>query len=326
MADNELDLMQWQIGTQTLFNTAVTPTAKLMGVEDGEIQAVVSTSAVPEQRKSLVPAYTATVDSVTGEASLSGAASFEQIGYLLDSLLGQATPGVGPNYTRDYVAPTGTKPSPRILTLTRGSGLDARALKGGIVNELTLTAETNARVGYEAKLIGHSVETDVLAVLSDTTVNYIHSNQLALTFDTTLGMGSTPLVPLAYKMELGLNFNKMVQMGLGSVNPMDHKIKKGEVGSNQLKLAMELDANSAAYYNSIITATYVPFSAKIGATFTSGSLLFNLYYSGYAAEAPKYVVDTDGVATFEFVFSPLYNAAFGNWFKASLTNAIATLP
>lgn len=326
MADNELDLMQWQLGTQTVFATAVTPTAKLMGVEDGEIQALVSTSAVPEQRNSLAPAFTATVDSVTGEATLSGAASFEQIGYQLDSLFGQATPGVGPGYSREYLAPLTTKPTPRILTLTKGSSLDARALKGGIVNELTLTAETNARVGYESKLIGHSVETDTLAALSDTAVNYIHSNQVAITFDTTLAFGTTPLSPIAYKAELGLNFNKMVQMGLGSVNPYGHKIKKGEVGSNQLKLAMELDATSAGYYNSLITATYVPFSAKISLTFTYGALVYIIYYSGYAAEAPKYVEDTDGVATFEFVFSPLYNSTFGNWLKMTLTNAVAVLP
>ena len=327
MADNELDLMQWQLGTQTVFQTAVAPTAKLMGVEDGEIQALVGTSAVPEQRNSLAPAFNATVDSVTGEGTLSGAANFEQIGYLLDSLLGQATPGVGPGYTRAYTAPLGTKPSPRILTLTKGSSLDARALKGGIVNELTLTAETNARVGYESKLIGHSVETDTLAALSDTAVNYIHSNQVALKFDTWAGtMGGTALTPTAYKMELGLNFNKMVQMGLGSVNPLGHKHKKGEVGSNQLKLAMELDTTSAGYYNSIITATTDPFRAQIQATFTSGSLIFVVQYAGYAAEAPKYVEDTDGVATLEFVFSPLYHSVFGNWFKASLANAVAVLP
>ncbi len=327
MADNEIDLMQWQVGTQTLFNTAVTPTAKLMGVEDGELQAVVNTSAVPEQRRSLAPAYNATVDSVTGEASLSGAATFEQIGYQLDSLLGQATPGVGPGYTRAYYAPLITKPAPRILTLTRGSTIDARCLKGGIVNELTLTAETNTRLGYESKLIGHSVETDVLAALSDTTVNYIHSNQVALKFDTWAGtMGGTSLTPLAYKMELGLNFNKMVQMGLGAVNPLDHKIKKGEVGSNQLKLAMELDSASADYYNSIITATTDPFRAQIQATFTSGSLIFVIQYAGYASEAPKYVEDTDGVSTLEFIFSPLYHNTFANWLKMSLTNAVAVLP
>jgi hypothetical protein len=327
MADNELDLMQWQIGSQSQFDTAVTPTAKLMGVESGEIQPLVETSAVPEQRASLAPAFTATIDKVSGEASIAGAANYQQIGYLFDSLLGEASPsGAGP-YTRAYAAPLGSKPTPRILTLVRGSSLDARCLKGGIVNELTLTAETNQRVMYDGKMIGHSVESDALAALSDLAVDYLHSNQVALTLVTWAGtMGATALSPLAYNYELGLNFNKMLQMGLGSVTPRDHKIRKGEADSNQLKLSMELHSDSAGWFNSIISATATPFRAQIQATFTLGAASLVLQYAGYAAEAPKYVEDTDGIATLEFTFSPLYHSTFGNWFKASLVNAVATLP
>jgi hypothetical protein len=326
MADNERDLMQWQVGTQTVFETAVTPTAKLLGIEEGEIQPLVETSAVMEQRASLAPAYAATVDSVTGEASVKGDATFEQLGYFLDSLLGQAAPsGAGP-YVRAYAAPLGTKPAPRILTLTHGSALDARCLKGGIVNELTLTAEKNTRVKHEAKLIGHSVESDALAALSDIVPNWIHGNQVALTIDTWGGtMGGTALTPIAYKYELGLNFNKMVQMGLGAVTPRDHKIKKGEPDSNQLKIAMELHATSAGWFNDIITATATPWRAQVQATFTLSTAILVIKYAGFAAEAPKYVEDDDGIASLEFTLSPMYHATVANWLKIDLTNSVAVL-
>ncbi len=327
MPDNELDLMQWQVGKQTLFATEVVPTAKLIGVTDGEIAPLVETSAVPEQRATLAPAFQATVDKVTGEATVSGDANFEQLPYFLDSLLGEATPGTGPAYKRDYAAPLGSKPSPRIMTLVRGSALDSRALKGAIVNELTIAGENNKRITYEAKAIGHSVIQKAVAVIADTSPNYIHANQVAIALDTWAGtMGGTPLTPTAYSFELGLNFNKMVQHGLGSLTPKDHKIKRGEPDSNQLKLSMELDTTSAGYFNSLITATTDPWRAQIQLTFTSGSLIYLIQYAGYAAEAPSYIADTDGVATLEFVFSPLYHATLANWLKMSVSNLVATLP
>lgn len=328
MADNELDLMQWQIGTQSAFDTAVTPTAKLIGVTEGEIAAQVETSPVAEQRATLsAAAFAATVDKKHGEASLTVDLTYEQAAYWLDSALGTATPGTGPGYARTYAAPLGTKPTPRILTLTRGSALDARCLKGAIVNELTLKAESNARATAELAFLGHSVESDSLAALSDTTPDYMHANQLALTFDTWAGtMGATPLVPLAYSLELGLNLNRMLQHGIGSLNPVGHKIKRGEGDSNQLKLTLELDSTSAGYYNSIVAATTEVFKAQIQGTFTLGSKIFVFQYAGYCPEAPAYVADSDGIATLEFIFSPMYHATFGNWFKASLTNLVSTMP
>lgn len=326
MADNELDLFQWQVGTQTLFATAVTPTAKLIGVSaDGEIAPIIETSAVREERATLAPTYSATVDSITGEATVPGDANYEQIAWILDSLLGQATPGSGPGYARQYSGPIGTKPSPRILTLTRGSALDARCLKGAIANELTLTTETNKRVTYEAKFIGHSVEADALASLADITPNYIHANQAAITLDTWAGtMGATALPSIAYNLELGLNMNKGVKMGIGSASPRGHKNPRGEGDSNQLKLSVELDTDSAAYYTSILSGSL--WQAQVQITYTldaTHSLV--IQYAGYASEAPKFASESDGIATLDLVLSPMYHPTVANWLKITLTNAVSTL-
>lgn len=327
MADNELDLMQWQLGTQSQFDTAVTPTAKIMGVTEGEINAQVETSPVREHRATLAPNFQATVDKKHGEASLTVDLNYEQIGYWLDSALGQATPsGDGP-YVRAYAAPLAAKPTPRILTLVRGSALDTRCIKGAIANELTIKAKSNQRATADIAFLGHSVESDALASLSDIAPEYLHANQLALTLDTWAGtMGATPLVPLAYNLELGLNMNRMLQHGLGSLAPVDHKIKRGEGDSNQLKLTLELASASAGYYNSIIAATTDVFKAQIQATFTLGTKIFQFQYAGYCPEAPSYLPDEDGIATLEFTFSPMYHTTFANWFKASLTNSVSTLP
>jgi len=49
-------------------------------------------------------------------------------------------------------------------------------------------------------------------------------------------------------------------------------------------------------------------------------------HAGYAAEAPTIYEESDGISSLEFVFSPMYHSTFGNWFKASLVNSVATLP
>lgn len=327
MADNEMDLMQWQVGSQSVFATAVTPTAKLIGVSaDGKIAPIVETSAVREQRATLAPTYSATVDKITGEATLPGDATYEQLAWILDSLLGQATPGSGPGYARQYSGPAGsTKPTPRILTLTRGSSLDARCLKGAIANELSLKTETNKRVTYETKFIGHSVEADSLASLADITPNYIHANQCAITLDAWGGtMGTTPLPSIAYNIELGLNMNKAVTMGIGSASPRGHNHKRGEGDGNQLKLSVELDTDSAGYLTSILGGSL--YQAQIQMTYTldaTHSLV--VQYAGYVAEAPEYPSDSDGIATLDLTFAPMYNPTLGGWLKMTLTSAVSTL-
>lgn len=328
MANNELALMQWQAGTQTTFADDVAPTVKLMGAQDGEVNALVPASVVEESRASLAPAYEATVDSQSGEATVPGDANYEQIAYYLDSLFGKATPGSGPGYSRAYAAPLLSVPSPRILTLVRGSAVAVAALKGAICNTLTFKAELNKRLSFEAGFIGHSVVTSrALSVLSDTSPTPIHSNQAAIMLDTWGGtMGATAFTPAAYSIEFGFDLAKFVQMGIGSPTPLGHKIGKGDAGSNQVKVSMELDAASAAYYAAVISPSGVtPFKCQFQVTFSSGSLSLQLQFAGFTPEAPKFVSDSDGVSTLEFVLSPLYHASFANWFKATLINSIADL-
>jgi hypothetical protein len=209
----------------------------------------------------------------------------------------------------------------------RGSALDNRRLVGAIANEFTLTAETNKRVSRETKFLGHTVGAGSLATLTDLVVDYLHANQAAIAIDTWAGtMGATALTTTAYKYELGVNMNRMMQTGLGSAHPKDHKIRRGETGSNQLKLSLELDSVSAGYYTSILAATDGPLALQVQITFTKGTLVYTIQYAGYADGAPKYVEDNDGVASLELVLSPMYHPTFANWLKMSLTSAVGTLP
>lgn len=328
MADNESDFVQWQIGVQSAFETAVTPTKKLIGISsDGVLKPMVESTGVDEQRGSLVPVYTATVDKVGGEATIPGAATYDQIGYLLDSLFGTATPtGAGP-YVRSWLGPTTTKPASKALTVVRGSAVDARKLTGGIVNEFTLKAEANARTTFEAGLIGHSVSAGALAALSDVAVNFLHANQMTLFLDAFGGsFGGTAIAPTVFSAELALNANKAAKYGLRAATPAGWKQSKGEADSNQLKMGIEMETATAAWLTSILTASgQAPWRPLVRLKWSiDANNILEIDYAGWCPEAPEISGDSDGISQIEFTLNPLYDATLGSWIKVTLTNQVSS--
>ncbi len=329
MADNELDLMQWQVGTQSVFGTGVTATAKLMGISGGSIQPVIEASELNEARGALTPGYTVTLDKATGTASLEGDLTYEDVCYWLDSGFGNATPtGAGP-YVRAY-AGAGAKPTPRILTLFHGaSGVATQKLIGGVVSKFGYAFESNKRGTFKTELLGHSVADGALAALSDRAVNPIHANDITLYIDTWAGtMGSTSIAIAKYNISADFDLNRMVQMSAGSLNPLGWKQKKAEAKSNTMTLALEVDSVSKAYLDSILTATSAggPLKLQVRLKATIGAnQIFQHDFAGFCAEAPELVTDTDGVAQYEFTLQALYHSTLASWTKFSVTNQVATL-
>lgn len=325
--NNEIDLMQWQVGNQTAFGTAVDPTVKLLGINEGKLSPEVETSEVSEQRASLVPAFNVTLDKIAGAAKLSGDLMFEQIAWLLDSLLGTATPGVTPNFVRDYAGPTTTKPTSRIMSLVHGSTEGVYGLVGGIVNEMAIKAETNKRATFDASLIGRNVASDALVALTDpAVVNFAHGNQMTLFLDTWAGtMGTTALTATAFSFELGLNAAKALKHGLGTEYPLDVSQKKLGVDGNSLKLALEYTAaQSKAYLDAMLASA--PFKAQVRLKFTlSATKSLQIDFCGWQKEAPEVFTDSDGIAQVELTLAPLYHATVANWLKISLINGIADI-
>jgi len=326
--NNELALMEWQIGKQSAFDKDVTPTARLVGISDGSIIPKVESSIVEEQRGTLVPAYDVTLDKKSGEAKISGDVNFEQIGYFLDSVLGEATPSGTTKYTRAYAGPIGTKPVPRICTLIRGSSEGVYGLVGAVGNELTLKGETNKRLTFDCSMLGHSVAELALAspALADPVVNYAHANQMTMFLDNWSGtMGTTPITANAFSFELGINSGKALKSGLGSLNPIDIIQNKFDAGGNQLKLALEFEATqSKAWLDAIIGG---PLKAQVKLVWTlDADHTITVEYAGFTPEAPELFPDADGVAQLDLVLNPLYHTTFANWLKISLVNKVATLP
>ena len=330
MADSELDLMQVQVGKEVTWGTVVAPTAKLMGIETCEITPLHESEHIPEMRADLTPAYNAIVNRFTGEASIDGTILYEDICYFLDSLLGEATPtGTGP-YTYAYAGP-GVKPTPRMLSLVKGSTEGVFALAGGLVNTLEMSFEPNAKATFSAGLIGEDVEIDALEALSDRNINICHGNQVSIDIDDFgVAAGTTAYPGIKTSASLSLDVARSVKAGLGSLSPVGWKQAKGDPGGNQLVLGLEFDnttALSKEMFEALIAATITPFRKVVRLTaIIAATHSIQIDFAGFCTEAPVLFGDADGIATLEFTLNAMYEATLANWLEIEVFSGLATLP
>src|SRR5690606_181596 len=121
----------------------------------------------------------AVVAGIGGEGSVKAWCSYEHLAYWLDNMFGEATPsGAGP-YVRAYAAPSASAPTPRILSLVKGTSIGAYQLVGALLSSLTLRLEQESALMLNGDLVGNKVATDALESLADVSVNPIMASQVA---------------------------------------------------------------------------------------------------------------------------------------------------
>ena len=325
---SEMDLFQFQAGKEGDFGTAVTQTVKLMELETLEIEPIVESEAHVEVRGTLDPAYNATLNKKGGTFSAAGIATYDDLPYWLDSLLGEATPtGTGP-YAYVY-AGAGARPTPRMMTLTRGDANSVKSLVSALAQTLNLNIETNAPVSFECAGFGHSVEDDALATLADRTVNPIHGNDVTLYIDPWAGtVGDTEFTDVAFALTLALDNARAEKPGLGSVSPKSWKQPKADPGSNQLTMRLEFDTMAIAFLDALLTGTDIPFRKLVRLEFAlDANNTMQIDFAGFAAEAPTLNPDEDGVAVLEFVLNAMNDpTGMGGWLDWEVVNGVTTLP
>jgi hypothetical protein len=320
------DLHQLQIGKEVTWGTAVAATAKMGLIEEVSLTPEIEVGRNPDVRGSLVGAdYVHTLDSHKASASVSGIATYEDIGYWLDSLLElDATPtGAGP-YVYERNAPLTAVPTRRMITAIWGQTGAIYKMAGGIVNEFTLSFEKNKPWTFQASLIGKNVAAGALASLSDRTQTPIHANHSSLYIDAWAGtMGSTQITnPVWFAGELNIKANAELVAGIGSLSPVGYVDAAYEA---TLKLTLEVHSDTAAYLASILGSSLLQHQVRLKGT-TGASAIAQFDFAGTHTKAPEIFSDEDGVTTFEFEMTKAYNATLANWLKTSITNSVATLP
>lgn len=325
---SESDLFSFQVGKESVWGSAVDQTAKLMEVDSLEIEPIVESEAHAEIRGTLDPSYNATLNRIAGAASLSGIATYEDLPYWLDSLLGEATPtGTGP-YTYTYAGP-GAKPTPRQMTVARGYGTVVKSLVSALANTLTLEWATNAPVMLGVGMFGHSVADDSLDSLSDRAVNPVHSNDATLYIDSWGGtVGSTAYTGVAFNIGLSLDANRTDKPGIGSVTPLSWKQMRGDPGANQLVLRLEFDAAAETLLDALLTSTDLPFRRLVRITTAlDANHSLQVDFAGFSPEAPVLNPDEDGIAVVEFTLNAMNDPnGMGGWLDVENVSQVSALP
>jgi hypothetical protein len=314
------------LGTQSVFLTAVTPTVKLMGVQNFALDPGVKAQVFHDRRGSAAPGYLSALTRIEPAAPLELLGTYEDIAYVLDNLFGQATPSGSGTYVRDYAAMLGTVPTPRILTAVYGDGTNCYKLTGGLISKATFKGETGAPMTVTCDLIGKDVTSGTKASLSDRAVNVAMGDHMALYVDTWGGtMGATALATVSYSYELTIDAKRKVDMYFGALAGQSYHEDDGANGWDvMLKLKAEFNTATKALYDALISQSAV-YQKQIRLKSTSGTNIIQFDIAGTSEESPRFGDDRDGVLAFETTLKGTYNSGLGNYFKASNTNNVATL-
>lgn len=326
MSGNLAGLQTIQAAKETVWGTSVTASAKLMGVEECKIESAGGAALLKEMRGSLAPAFSAIRKSNFGKASLKGFATYEDLNYYLESLLGDVTPsGAGP-YVRAGAAPLTAAATNRMITLYDGQASDVYKLLGGVVNKLVISGKTGEEWKFAADLIGKQKTTGALAVLADRTVTAIEGADTSLYIDAWGGtIGTTQINTLATAFELSIDLGTAVRHYLGNLLPGRYRQKKAEPGSVTLKLSLEFDAVTKAYLDAFLTYSAVlQHQVRIKAT-TGTNAIAQFDFAGTVVGEPA-MSDEDGVYMLDLNYQGTYNSGLANYLKYSLTNQVSALP
>lgn len=313
-----------QAGTQVSFATGVTPTVQLRGIEELMLRSKNEVVMLEDMTLGLAGPSQAVVAGIGGEGSVKAWCSYEHIAYWLDNLLGQATPtGAGP-YTRAYAAPGASAPTPRILSLTKGtSGAGAYQLVGGLLSSMTLRLEQGKPLMLNGDLVGNKMASDTLESLADATVNPIMASHVStIHWDAWGGtMGTTALDKCYVRMmELKVEPDRALRPCFGSLSK-DSYAERSWNGS--LRLSLEFNATTKTDVDNIIAGTITQKQVQI--LFSNSPRTFTVQFCGTVSDDVEIFGDDDGVVTAEVTLERTYHTTFANWLKMSLVNAVATL-
>lgn len=313
-----------QAGSQVTFATGVTPTVQLRGIEELMMRSKNNVKMLEDMSLGLAGASQAVVAGIGGEGSVKAWCSYEHLAYWLDNLFGQATPtGAGP-YVRAYAAPSAAAPTPRLLSLVKGtSGVGAYQLVGALLSSLTLRLELENALMLNGDLVGNKIATDALEALADVSVNPIMASQVAsIYWDNWAGTMGTTALDRCYvrMMELSIEPDRKLRPCFGSLTKDAYS---ESAWNGTLKLSLEFNATTKADVDAIIGGSLT--QRQVEVNFADGTRALELQFAGTVSDDLEIFGDDDGVVTAEVTLTRTYHSTFGNWFKASLSNGVASL-
>lgn len=317
MANTALRVVQ--VGKETTWGTGVTATAKLMALLDASAnynQEIYQ----PDILGTLAPGQYVEVVATDWNASITVAATYEDLPYFFDGFFGTATPsGTGP-YTYSYTGPTTSTPSPRIFTVEYGTSSGAYQLTGGLINGVTIDIAQGESWKVTADMIGKGVSSVTLASLSDRTVNLIGTGDTTVYIDSYGGtFGSTAVSATVISASIKLTNGRHLKRFIGDTAPGNWGEDKYNV---EASMTLEFNSTSKAYVDALLSGAV---SKAIRVKASSGSNSATLDMSGIIKDGVQLFGDRDGNITVDLTFSGRYDATNGMWCEAVVVNGVSAL-
>ena len=315
-----------QAGKQTVWTTGVTPTVLLRGVTGCKITPDQEIKVLNDLTLNLAGGDTSVITRNGGGGSMEGWASYEDLAYPLDALLGEATAGTSPGYKRDWAAPITTLPTPRMLSLVHGdANVGAYRLIGGVGNSFTLKIAPGVETTWTEDLIGAAVDPTTLAgALAVRTVTPIMAGDITTMFlDAWSGtIGSTALAKCTLRsLTLTVNANRQNRYCVGSLSAGDYITQPWD---GTLDLLLEWNSTSKAVIDEMVGGAAAKRQFELNAAGGTNKA-FKLQFTGTVSEAPGIFEDDDGVVAASIKMKNTYHGTFANWLKLSLTGAVQTM-
>ena len=328
----ELELYQIQTGLETTWGTNVAPTARLIGIESIEVNPGVEQKALTDMRGSYAPSHVSQITRIMPTGTYEGWASYEDIHYWLEGMVGEVTPsGAMAPYTRTGAAPGIAPILGRAQTLVYGGREGVYALNGALPTTFTFSVNSNEEARFSGDIMAKDRVIDVLGVLADRVVTPIMGDHVKIYIDPIGGtIGATEIAALAFSVELELNANRTGKPHLASLTA---DTLRGPKWSGSLTAVLEFDATVVntlmdEFFTPEATITEFAKQVRIAALVGTGTSVksLTLDFAGFQETAPVAFTDTDGIASIEFNLTGSYNSNLGNWFEYSGQNGVATLP
>lgn len=318
-------LRKIQLGKETTWGTAVTPTVELRGLNDaeGELNPAVET-------KEEVGRFTASIiKQRIPEATLSFEmdVSYQHVLYPLVMAFGEPTPsGSGP-YTWTFNAPYSSPSSPKSFTARYGMPTaEVYTIPGLIANKIVITGRANEDVTLQFDGLARTMATATgFETLTEEDVEYIAIGDGKFYLDAWNGtMKTTAVNGTLIEFELSIDLARHTKCFISAnTQPEAFGEDAWEIG---LRMVYEWNSYSKALFDSLLTSLVqrqicVSFGKGTGAS----ERLFEIQMPAILTDTVTLFSDRDGNATVEMNWKALYHATLGTQLKIVVKNNKSTL-
>ena len=299
---------QVQIGEETTWGTDVAPTIELSGIDSISISPSIVTEVIRAHRGGLVPGRdTLTTRHEVQGTSIGGYVIYEQIPYFLN-MLSAAAEGT----TRAYAAPTTAQVTPDLQTLVFGYGNAVYNVTSAVAGQMAFTWNWGEPLKFNVDLMGHSVESDAFAALSETaaaSLTYATACQCTVYIDALSGtLGATAMTEVMGGT-ITINPNRKYLRRVGSCFPSG--TYDAPYWDTTATLILEADGTSIAFANAIVAGAT---TKLVRVKFTNGlalgderSLTFDF---AAVVRVPQLMTESEELMTVELQLEPIEE---GDW-------------